>query len=137
MISVTSVTDKYALQPSLLSKHRKSLEWLSSVILWKRELVFFQKLLDVYASRFTSVEAKQRISHFQNFITYYGHELIPAFASRIRVHEAELSEMLQSRDETQTAYFKNHDNLMNELEALDEQFRENKAQFFAFIEQVV
>jgi hypothetical protein len=137
MISVTSVTDKYILQPSLMNKHRKSLEWLSSVLLWKRELMFFQKLLDLYASKFTSVEAKKRISHFQNFIIYYGHELIPAFASRIRVHEMELAEMLQSRDESNTEYYKNHENFMNELEALEAQFLENKEQFFAFIEQVV
>ena len=100
MISVTSVTDKYILQPSLLSKHRKSLEWLSSAILWKRELAFFQKLLGQYSSEFTSVEDKKKIDHFQNLITYYGSELIPAFTSRIRVHEKKLAEMLESRDET-------------------------------------
>src|SRR5688572_19813001 len=56
MISVTSVTDKYIIQPALLSKHRKSLEWLSAAVLWKRELSFFQNLLDQYSPKLTSVE---------------------------------------------------------------------------------
>lgn len=137
MISVTSVTDKFILQPSLLSKHRKSLEWLSAAILWKRELAFFQKLLDQYSSEFTSVEDKKKIDHFHSLITYYGSELIPSFTTRIRVHEKKLAEMLESRDETKTEYFKEHDTLMNELEALDTQFLEYKEEFFAFIEQAM
>ncbi len=137
MISVTSVTDKYILQPSLLTKHRKSLEWLSAAILWKRELVFFHKLLGQYSSEFTSVEDKKKIDHFHNLITYYGSELIPVFTTRIRVHEKNLAEMLESGDETKTEYFKEHDALMNELEALHEQFLQYKEEFFAFIEQVM
>src|SRR5688572_12153592 len=137
MISVTSITDKYILQPSLLSKHRKSLDWLSAAILWKRELAFFQKLLGQYSSEFTSVEDKKKIDHFQSLITYYGGELIPALTSRIRVHEKKLSEMLELKDETRTEYFKEHDALMNELEALDAQLLQYKEDFFAFIEQAM
>lgn len=37
MISVTSVTDNYILQPTLLNKHKKTLEWLSTAVLWKSE----------------------------------------------------------------------------------------------------
>lgn len=47
MVSVTSTTDNYILQPGLLSKHRQTLDWLSSAVLWKKELALFQKLLDV------------------------------------------------------------------------------------------
>ena len=137
MISAISVTNKYILQPSLLNSHRKSLEWLSAAILWKRELAFFQKLLGQYSSEFTSGEDKKRIDHFQNLITYYGGELIPALTSKIRVHEKQLSEMLESKDETKTEYFKEHDALMNELEALDAQLLQYKEDFFAFIEQAM
>jgi hypothetical protein len=137
MISVTSVTDKYALQPTLLSKHRKSLEWLSAAVLWKRELSFFQKLLDQYASNFTSVEDKKRIDHFQSLITYYNGELIDTFTSRLRQNEKKLAEMLESRDESKTGYFKEHEGLMAELEALSTQFTEYKEEFFAFIERAI
>jgi len=137
MISVASVTDKYILQPSLLSKHRKSLEWLSAATLWKRELAFFQKLLSQYSSKLTSVDDKKKIDHFQSLITYYGSELIPSFTSRIRVHEKKLAEMLESRDESKTEYLKEHDLLMSELEALDTQFLQYKGEFFAFAEEAM
>jgi hypothetical protein len=137
MISVTSVTDKYILQPSLLNKHRKSLEWLSAAILWKRELAFFQKLLDQYSPKFKSVDEKKQIDHFQSIITYYNGELIDTFASRLRLHEKKLAEMLESRDESKTEYFKEHDVLMGELESLSTQFTEYKEEFFAFIEKAM
>lgn len=137
MISVTSVTDKYILQPTLLNKHKKTLEWLSTAILWKRELVFFQKLLDQYAPKFSSTNDKKKIDHFQNVIIYYKCELIDALSSRLRLHEKKLAEMLESRDETKTEYFKEHDGLMNELEALNAQFLQNKEELFEFIEKAM
>ena len=108
MISVTSVTDKYILQPTLLNNHKKTLEWLSMTVLWKRELAFFQKLLDQYAAKFSTTEDKKK-----------------------------LAEMLESRDETKTEYFKEHGGLMNELEALNTQFVQYKEELFEFIEKVM
>ena len=137
MISVTSVTDKYILQPSLLSKHKKSLEWLSAAVLWKQELSFFQKLLDQYSPKLTAVDDKKRIDHFQTLITYYRDELINTFTSRLRDHEKKLAEMLELRDESKTEYFKEHDGLMGELESLSSQFAEYKGEFFAFIEKAM
>lgn len=137
MISVTSVTDKYILQPTLLSKHNKTLEWLSMTVLWKRELAFFQKLLDQYASKFSTTEDKMKIDHFQNLIIYYRGELIDSFSTRLRLHEKKLAEMLESRDETKTEYFKEHDGLMNELEALNTQFVQYKEELFEFIERAM
>ena len=134
MISVTSTTDKYILQPSLVIKHKKSLEWLSAAVLWKRELAFFQKLLDQYSPKFTLVEDKKRIDHFQCLITYYSAELIDSLTSRLRLHEKRLAQMLELRDELKTEYLKEHDGLMNELEALNIQFIEYKKEFFQFIE---
>jgi hypothetical protein len=137
MISVTSVTDKYIIQPTLLGKHKKTLEWLSAAVLWKRELDFFQKLLDQYAPKFASVDDKKKIDHFQNVIIYYKDELIDSHTSRLRVHERRLADMLESRDESRIEYFKEHDALMNELEALNNQFMEYKEELFTFIEKAM
>ncbi len=137
MISVTSATDKYILQPSLLSKHRKSLEWLSSAALWKRELSFFQKLLDQYSSKLTSLDDKKKIDHFQSLITYYNGELIDGFTSRLRQHEKNLADMLKRKDESKTGYFKQHEVLMTELDSLSRQFTEYKEEFFDFIEKAL
>ena len=137
MISVTSVTDNYILQPTLLNKHKKTLEWLSATILWKRELAFFQKLLDQYAPKFSSTDEKKKIDHFQNLILYYKSELIDTMATRLRLHEKKLADMLESKDETQTSYFKEHDGLMNEMEAVNTQFLQNKEELYSFIENVM
>lgn len=134
MISVTSISDKYVLQPTLLDKHRKSLEWLSAIILWKRELSFFQKLLDQYAPKLSSTDDKKKIDHFQSIIIYYKNELVDSLATRLRLHEKKLAEMLESLDETKTEYFKEHDGLMSELEALNAQFIKHKEELFKFIE---
>lgn len=137
MISVTSATDKYIVQPGLLDKHRKTLDWLSACMLWKHELVFFQKLLDQYAPKFTDVEDKQKIDHFQNLILYYKNELIADFSTRLRQHEKHLADMLETHDETQTLYFKEHNELMNQVEAFNKQLVQYKEDFFSFIEKAM
>ena len=134
MISVTSVTNDYILQPSLLEKHRRTLDWLSSTLLWQREFNFFQKLLDENARKFTSVEDKKKIDHFQNLIIYYNSELILELRKKLRDHENRLADTLKTKNETKTEYFKEHDGLMQELEAFSKSFGEYKEEFFEFIE---
>jgi hypothetical protein len=135
MISVTSVTNNYILQPTLLNKHKKSLEWLSAAVLWKRELAFFQKLLDQYAPKFSTRDDKKKIDHFQSLIIYYNGELVDSLASKLRLHEKKLAEMLEFRDESKTEYFSEHEGLMNELESANNQFIQIKDDLFTFVEK--
>jgi len=137
MISVTSVTDNYILQAPLLHKHRQTLDWLSTAVLWKRELAFFQKLLDRYAPQVKDTEGKKKLEHFQNVNIYYRHELIDKLTCQLRAHEHKLAEMLESRDETKIGYFKEHEGLINELEAMSAQFTRNKEELFSFIEALM
>lgn len=137
MISVTSVTNNYILQPTLLSKHKNTLDWLSATVLWKQEFTFFQKVLDQYAPKFSSLEDKKLIDHFQNIIIYYNGELINSLTTRLRLHERALAEMLETKDESKIEYFKEHDGLMGELQSLSEQVIEYKATLFAFLGKVM
>lgn len=137
MISPSSITNNYILQPTLISKHKKTLEWLSTTILWKRELAFFQKLLDKYATNFSDVEDKKRVDHFQNLILYYNGDLINMFATKLRLHEAKLADILEKKDESNIEYFKEHDSIMNELEGFSNQFNDYKEELFLFIEKVM
>jgi phosphoenolpyruvate carboxylase len=137
MISVTAVTDNYILQAPLLHKHKDTLEWLSAAVLWKRELAFFQKLLDKYAPQVKKDEDKKKLEHFQNVNIYYRYELIDTLTSRLRQHEKNLAEMLESRDETKIGYIKEHEGLMNELEAMNKQFVKNKEDLFSFVESLM
>jgi hypothetical protein len=137
MISPLSITDKYIIQPTLLDKHKKTLEWLSASVFWKRELAFFQKLLDQYAPRFTSEEDKKKIDHFQNIIIYYKGELIDSLAGKLRQHEKQLAHLLEKHDEASTNYYSEHLQLISELESLEKQFNRYKEELFAFVEQVM
>jgi hypothetical protein len=137
MISATSVTTNYILQPTLLEKHRRTLGWLSSTLLWQREFNFFQKLLDQNAQKFTAVEDKKKIDHFQNLLIYYNNELIIDLRKKLRDHENKLADMLKTKNELKTEYFKEHDALMQELEAFNLSFIEYKEELFEFIETVM
>lgn len=137
MISVLSTTNRYILQPGLLDMHQKSIEWLSATALWKREIGFFQKLLDQSAPRSTASEHKQQVSHFQNLITYYGGELIDTLRAKLRDNENTLAAMLQSTSESDYQYFNEHRGIMEELEAFQTAFVAFKHQFYEFIEKTV
>lgn len=137
MISVLSTTNKYILQPSLLDMHKQSVTWLSATIFWKREVIFFQKVLSSKASFYTSGEDKQKIDHFQSLITYYGGELIDELSARLRKHENGLAHMLQSLNESDTRYFTEHKKIMSDLDEFASSFANLKHDLFEFIERAL
>jgi hypothetical protein len=137
MISVISTTNRYILQPSLIEMHRKSLEYLSAAVLWKRELRFFQTLLEKYAPKFTATEDKKRVDHFQNLITYYSNELVDQFSKKLRDHENDLARMLQKKNESDTQYFSEHKNLMEQVEAFSKSYDQFHHDLYDFVEKVM
>lgn len=137
MVSVLTTSNRYILQPSLVEMHRKSLDYLSAATLWKRELRFFQKLMDKYAPKFSAVEDKKQIDHFQNLLTYYSGELVDLLSKRLRMHEGNLARMLQEQNEADTQYFKEHLDLMGQLEAFSKSYDEFHHGLYDFIEKVM
>lgn len=137
MISVLSTTNSYILQPSLVEMHRQSLEYLSATALWKRELRFFQKLLDKYAPKFASLEDKKRVDHFQSLLTYYSGELVDEINRKIRQHESNLARLLQEKNESDTQYFNEHKGLMTEAESFSKSYDEFHHDLYDFIEKVM
>jgi len=134
MISVTGVTGKYILQPGLITMHQESLNWISSTMLWKRELSFFQKLLDQHAPKSTAVGFKKQIDHFQCIITYYQGEIVDLLRKKLREHETRLANMLKELNEADVVYFKEHRAVIDELSSFQEAFGNFKQQYFEFIE---
>jgi hypothetical protein len=125
------------LQPSLLDMHRNSIDWLSATMLWKREVTFFQKLLDKYSPLFNTEEDKKKVSHFQSLITYYNGELIDQLRTKLRDHENLLARTLQEYNESDTRYYQQHKGLMNELESFANSFNTLKHDLFEFIEKAL
>ena len=134
MESLTSPTGNFTLQPSLESMHRESIEWLSATDLWKRELNFFQKLLDQHAPEMKSVEFKKQIDHFQHLITYYGGELVDLLHKKLRKHESRLASLIQEAGESDAEYYRAHTSLMDEASGFQKVFGEFKHGFFELIE---
>lgn len=134
MISVTGVTNNYILQPALLEKHATTLNWLSSTLPWKSELTAFQKMLDERAHLFPAVEDKKKIDHFQNLIIYYNGEVIIGLRKKLLDHESRLATMLETKDELDTQYFKEHDSVMDELETFAKSFSDLKTDFITFLQ---
>ncbi|MCU0358342.1 MAG: hypothetical protein MUE95_12250 [Cyclobacteriaceae bacterium] len=134
METIATPTEKVTLQPSLIGMHRESLEWLSATALWKRELVFFQNLLDQHAPKVNTVEFKKEIDHYQNLITYYDGELVDVLHKKLRKHESRLAAILQEPKESDVEYYTEHNGLMEEASAFQKVFTEFKHGFFTFIE---
>jgi hypothetical protein len=135
MISITGVTGNYILQPETIEKHSKTLEWLSASVLWKTELTTFQKILDQKAPLFTSLDDKKTVDHFQNVITYYKGEVVDDMRKKLRDHESKLAHMLESKNESDTQYFKEHDAIMDQAATFSNLFTEFRTEFLAFTEK--
>jgi hypothetical protein len=137
MINVLSTTDQYILQPSLLSMHRQTLDWMSATQLWKRELDFFQKLLEQASMKAPGIDLKKKVDHFQHLITYYGGEVVDGLHKKLRGHETHLANMLQNLNESDVEYFREHKGIMEETSTFATAFAEFKREFFGFVEKVL
>jgi len=136
MISVIGTTGNYILQPATVEKHTKTLEWLSATILWKSELTTFQKILDQRASFLLTQDDKMKISHFQNLIIYYKGEVVDELRKKLRDHENKLARMLESKNESETKYFKEHAAVMDQATTFSNLFKEFRAELLSFAEKV-
>lgn len=135
MVSVLASTGRYILQPSIIEMHTTTLEWLSALELWKKEVQFFQKLLDQHTTQISNLEIKKQVDHFQHLITYYGGELISLLRKKLHQHESNLAHMLKEADESETAYFYEHKAMMEELDAFRKTFYQFKHDYIEFIER--
>lgn len=135
MESLTTPTGEFTLPPSLIGMHRESVEWLSATDLWKRELGFFQNLLDQHAPKMDSVEFKKQIDHFQHLITYYDGELVDLLHKKLRKHESRLAKILREPNQSDADYYHEHNTLMDEASSFQKVFTEFKHGFFEFIER--
>jgi hypothetical protein len=135
MVSVLASTGRYILQPSLVEMHTTTLEWLSALELWKKEVQFFQKLLDQHTTQISSPDIKKQVDHFQHLITYYGGELISLLRKKLHQHESHLARMLREQNESDTEYFHEHKGNMEEVEAFRKTFYQFKHDYIEFIER--
>lgn len=135
MRPATSATSRFTIQPPLSKRHQETVEWLSAIVLWKRELTFLQKLLDHH--RKSSPAFKLEIAHYQNIILYYNDELIDSVASLLRLHEKKLEKLIVDQNERSAAYFTEHEQIMNEADALGKQIRTYREEIYDLVEKII
>jgi hypothetical protein len=61
--------------------------------------------------------------------------VIDGLRKKLREHESKLADILQTKNELKTEYFKEHDAVMQELESFQIRFIEYKEGLFEFIEK--
>lgn len=140
MEQLTNAGSDYLLEIGLETLHKDSKVWKSRIEMWKRELIFFQKLLDSYSLKFDSPEDKKEEDHFQNLIIYYNGELLDEYKQAARRQEKRLAEMMgdERPDHVDESEYRNqHIELKKKVDSFDKQFRKYKHEFFNFIEKVL
>lgn len=123
---------------SIEDLHYSSRQWLFNIEFWRRELDFFQTLLDRNVEKAQSVDQKKQIDHFQHLITYYQGELLDEFHQKARRHEKFMRAMLngESSDED-TNFRKKHNLLFDQIVSFDNQFKQHKLDFYDFISKLL
>ena len=140
MEQLTNAGSDYLLEIGIEELHKDSKVWMSRIELWKRELLFFQKLLDSNSTKFNNPEDKKTEDHFQNLIIYYGGELLDEYKQSVRRQEKRLAELVSvdNPDKVDQAEFRTHQiRLKAKVDSFDREFRKYKHDFFAFIEKVI
>ena len=140
MEQLTNAGSDYLLEIGIEELHKDSKVWQSRIELWKRELQFFQKLLDSYSTKFSSPEDKKTEDHFQNLIIYYSGELLDEYKQSVRRQVKRLAELvdIDNADQVDQAEFRNQQiQLKQKIDSFDREFRKYKHEFFAFIEKVI
>lgn len=138
MEEITTGGSEYLLEIGIEELHKESKVWVSRINLWKRELDFFQKLLDTYSTKFISEDSKKQEDHFQNLIIYYNGELLDGYKQSVRRQEKNLGLMLTSNEYIDEAAHRNDQILLKEkIDSFDNEFRKTKHEFFQLIESVL
>ena len=140
MEQLTNAGSDYLLEIGIEELHKDSKVWMSRIELWKRELQFFQKLLDSNSPKFDNPEDKKREDHFQNLIIYYSGQLLDEYKQSVRRQEKRLAELISqdNTDQIDQAEFRNQQiELKAKVDSFDREFRKYKHDFFSFIEKVI
>lgn len=127
--------------PQLLSAeslYHDSLEWQLEVALWKQELKFFQKMLDINARHCRTRLQKQKLGHFQNLIIYYDGELLDQFKQQTRRSSKYLAKHIENGSELDhDTYQQRFGGMGGQLAAFASEYRKYKKEFFQFMEEIM
>jgi hypothetical protein len=137
MEEITAPGSEYLLEIGIEELHKESKVWVSRIDLWKRELHFFQKLLDKYSQDIAKNDNKKQEDHFQYLIIYYNGELLEAYKQSARRQEKYLGQVLSGEFVNEATLRNEHIVLKEKIDSFDTEFRKTKHEFFQLIESVL
>ena len=128
----------FLLEVSMEDLHKDVATWLSDIHFWRVELSFFQKLVEKIAIKTTSIEDKQRVSHFQNLIIYYQGEVLDQLKHGVHAHEVYLKSLLEKDDTVNDqSYRETHQKLAGQVQSFAHAMKFYKTDLFNFSERVL
>jgi hypothetical protein len=129
MVMLTTST-QYLLGPGLQDLHRQTLEWESTLGLWKEELGFFARLIPKYRQELRTRTQMQELNHVRFLLDYYENELIPLLETRLAAQKAQLRTLMEPRE------LQDESNCRRAQAALAEQFNSFEKEFASFREEL-
>ena len=91
-------------------------------------------MLDEKSHLFSSAEEIKKLSDFQNLIIYYQGEVVHDLRKKLRALETRLSNMLESRNELHMQYYKEHDEIIDQLQNFSNVFNIFRNELFEFMQ---
>ena len=133
-----STSSSYLLQPSLQNLHQRTMEWESTIELWKKELAFFKKLISQYGSKLNFRRDIDEKEHFNFLLSYYSGELMSSLTARIHNHEAKLKTLVNNKaKQDEKSYRAEHHAIEHEVRVIEHEFQCYRNELYTLIEKVM
>jgi len=131
-------SSEFLLPQSLNDLHHTTLEWESKIELWKRELIFFQKLIKEYGEQLHRREDVRECDHFKMLLDYYAGQLMTSLTKKMNNHEVRLKALMRNRKKQDEAnYRKEHAELTRLMNAYENEFQCYKNELYQLVEKVM
>ena len=137
MTSLTTST-QYLLPPGLPELHRQSVEWESTLALWKEELDFFTRLILKYRHELRTRTQIQELNHIRFLLDYYANELIPILEVRLATQKAQLRALMEPQElQDESRCRRAHAELAEQMNSFAKEFACFRDELYALIEKAV
>jgi hypothetical protein len=133
MKRIEPLNTQLLLEAPLETLHRQSLEWLQEIEFNKDEIAFYYSLLAGKTPWIISHERPDELRSEKNQLIYTHVSLLDALKIEVEAHERFLAKMMNNIPLNEDAYRTRHIQLMKKMENFEEEFRQTKAEVFAFV----
>lgn len=106
--------------------------------MWKRELIFFQKLIKEYGEQLHRRDEVKECDHFKMLLDYYAGQLMSSLSNKMVHHEVRLKSLMRNtKKQDESDYRKEHGELTRLMSAYKQEFQCYKNELFQLIEKVL